>query len=493
LNFAGRVIEVFRNNVGRRKGEMMEKLRTLEDEGFDYRFVRGLFALLERRSVFKSDAPIDPAEARMMVFQKASDVRVVDVEQRGRVIQEVSAKLGIHAEALEKVLYSDVEEELILKDFSPISPDALLKSYNLSITQTMLFRSLKLEFTVSGNWKSIFRSIKWLGLMYAVEREDDSYKVTVDGPLSLFKMTDRYGTALAKLLLTVIESGYWRIKADVLGRNKDRIYTFKLTSDEMKGLIESTGSEDTPSKQTYDSSVEERFAKTFNAYGSGWVLEREPEPLPVGRHVLIPDFRFTKYNMKVYLEIVGFWTPDYLERKIAKLETVEDVDLIVAVNEKYACSRLRDLKIQVVYYKDDVSIKPIIEHLKEREKGVIENESHASKLRDIKLAGDIVKIEDIAGGNSISVESARKVLSTLTFEGYKRVGDYFISDSVLKKIETSLMGIEKLSEALEAVEANNIKEPYQVIEALGYSITWNGLDIEKSRIRKDVDVQSQSH
>jgi hypothetical protein len=52
------------------------------------------------------------------------------------------------------------------------------------------------------------------------------------------------------------------------------------------------------------------------------------------------------------------------------------------------------------------------------------------------------------------------------------------------------MGIEKLSDALEAVEAHDIKEPYQVIEALGYSITWNGLDIEKSRIRKNVDVQS---
>jgi hypothetical protein len=258
----------------------------------------------------------------------------------------------------------------------------------------------------------------------------------------------------------------------------------------MKGLIENIGSEDMPSKQTYDSSVEERFAKTFNAYGSGWTLEREPEPLPVGRHVLIPDFRFTKYNLKAYLEIVGFWTPDYLERKIAKLETVEDVDLIVAVNEKYACSRLRNLKIQVVYYKDDVPIKPIIEHLKEREKSVIEDGSYVSKLRDIKLTGDIVRVEDIAEGNSISVESAKKALSTLTFEGYKRVGDYFISDSVLKNIEISLMGIEKLSDALEAVEAYNIKEPYQIIEALGYSITWNGLDIEKSRIRKNVAVQS---
>ena len=59
-----------------------------------------------------------------------------------------------------------------------------------------------------------------------------------------------------------------------------------------------------------------------------------------GTHVLIPDFRFEKDGMKVYLEVVGFWTPSYLDRKIGKLNLVAGVDMIIAADESLACSRL---------------------------------------------------------------------------------------------------------------------------------------------------------
>ena len=45
--------------------------------------------------------------------------------------------------------------------------------------------------------------------------------------------------------------------------------------------------------------------------------------------MLIPDFGFEKEGLKVYLEVVGFWTPDYLERKIRKLSSIAGVDMII--------------------------------------------------------------------------------------------------------------------------------------------------------------------
>jgi len=38
--------------------------------------------------------------------------------------------------------------------------------------------------------------------------------------------------------------------------------------------------------------------------------------------VRIPDFCFGKDGMKVYLEVVDFWTPEYLERKVSKLNSI---------------------------------------------------------------------------------------------------------------------------------------------------------------------------
>jgi len=67
-------------------------------------------------------------------------------------------------------------------------------------------------------------------------------------------------------------------------------------------------------EESYDSSVEEEFA-TQSESREGWELVREPDPLPVGRQVMIPDFLLRKNGLEVYLEVVGFWTPEYLEDK----------------------------------------------------------------------------------------------------------------------------------------------------------------------------------
>jgi predicted nuclease of restriction endonuclease-like RecB superfamily len=58
---------------------------------------------------------------------------------------------------------------------------------------------------------------------------------------------------------------------------------------------------------------------------------REPEPFVVGRHVMTPDFSFEKDGMKAYLEVVGFWTKDYLAKKVQKLKEVHANNMIVVL------------------------------------------------------------------------------------------------------------------------------------------------------------------
>lgn len=483
FRLAEQVIETFRQSVGKKKGELREKLKAFERGGFDFRLVRGLSTLLERRCVFGADSPVNPREARMMVFEEASRAKAVSVEQREKVLQDIAVKLNTTPEALERTIYCDVDEELILRDFEPIEADLLIKQYNLSVTQTLLFKSLRMEFTCSGNWQKIFRSIKRLGLMYSIERGDQGNIVSVDGPLSLFKMVDRYGTSVAKLLPQIVASKSWKIRAEVLGRNRDRIYLFELGSDQVKGFMEDVPVEEA-SKRSYDSSVEEHFARSFMSYDSGWKLEREPEPLVAGNYVLIPDFKFTKANLEVYLEIVGFWTQDYLEKKVSKLKSLTGVDMIVAVNENYAGSKFGKIKAQIIYYRNSVPIKPILDHLRKSEEAIRQSEAKVILPTMIRLEGDIVDIEDIARKHSISVESAKEVLQNLEFEGYRRIGDSYVSISKLEEIGDRLRSTVRLSDALALIGAYGIRNMYQVIEALGYTVEWNGLDLEKSKISK---------
>ena len=95
----------------------------------------------------------------------------------------------------------------------------------------------------------------------------------------------------------------------------------------------------------YDSSIEQSFAEAFASLERaqathGWQLEREPEPLllsagadeALAHSILIPDFALTRGARRIYIEILGFWTPAYRERKMQKLQSLRGrADLLLAL------------------------------------------------------------------------------------------------------------------------------------------------------------------
>jgi len=202
---------------------------------------------------------------------------------------------------------------------------------------------------------------------------------------------------------------------------------------------------------------------------------------------MIPDFSFEKHDKMIYLEIVGFWTQEYLDRKISKLNSITNLDMIVAVDESLACSKLQKLKGQVIYYKKRVPIKPILDHLKSVEESIIKREAEELKMKRIRLRGDIVGVEELAQEYSVTIESARRMLQNIDFEGYRRIGDCYISNAKLIELNKKLSTLEKLTDVLATIEKYGIKNPYQLLEALGYTIIWVGLNFDKSKIKKAVD------
>jgi hypothetical protein len=215
-------------------------------------------------------------------------------------------------------------------------------------------------------------------------------------------------------------------------------------------------------------------------------LRREPEPLIAGIHVLIPDFSFEKDGAKVYLEVVGFWTSDYLERKISKLNSISGIDVIIVADESLACSKLERLKGKalVIYYKKEVPLKPIIEHLKEVEASKVGEQAERLKGEAVALKGDVVSLDEIARERGVAVESVRMAVQGFKPEGYVRVDECFISEAKLGEIDRKLEGVERLTDALEMIEASGVKDGHKVLEALGYTSVWEGMEMDKVKIKK---------
>lgn len=118
----------------------------------------------------------------------------------------------------------------------------------------------------------------------------------------------------------------------------------------------------------YDSRMEADFAAEFEAkFGSErdkWQLAREDEVLLLGDTVMIPDFSLThkKDGRRVLIEIVGFWHPDYLKRKLEKVRAAGRRNLLLLVYEhvKLTEQALTDVPAEVLYFKTKPVLKDVM-------------------------------------------------------------------------------------------------------------------------------------
>jgi len=488
LQVANKLIDAYKYGIGKKKNILKKVADTLEDEGYDYHFVRSLSLLLDRRSVFKCTSQTDPAALRQKIFEATGKTGPsTSLKQRTSIIEKVADHLKMSGEELEEAMYADLESELILREFKTVSAQDLLDKYNLSLAQTLLFDSTELRFTVSGNWQKIFFRTKRLGLIYDAHKEKEIW-VKIDGPASLFKLTRRYGTALAKLLPTIISSLKWTVEAKILWRFTNEIYTFKLESWKHAPVFGTR-----QAIEAYDSSVEEDFSRRFTALSSNWQLKREPEPVIAGKNVLIPDFSFERQGAKLYMEIVGFWTTEYLMRKIEKLKKTKE-RILVAVDESLSCERLTKLEtkqsLNIIYYRHKIPLPPILRYLQQSYKEARTQQIELLKNLNVTFTEPVIKFEEFANRTGVSIEAVRALITEKTPSNYILLPDSLIRKEKLEQLKKKLNAQIAKTGKLSLTEAEKISQTEHVdftsaIQNLGYKIIWHGINTENAEIVKN--------
>ena len=483
LEIGNTLIGIYKNSIGKKKKTIKEYVSDFEET--DYRFIRGLSVLLDRRSIFKCNSTIDPKKVRQEIFKLTGNLGpATSLKKRNQILKEISEKLELPINAIENNIYADLDSELVLESFEEPTSEELLELYNLSLTQTLLFDSIELRFTTSHNWQKIFFIAKKLGLIYEASQKGDLW-VKIDGPNSLFKLTRRYGSNISKLLPSILGSSNWQIEAKILWKYTNEIYSFKISSSNHKDLFKIQDK-----IEVYDSEVETEFGSQFQALKTKWVLKREPEPLIVGKHVMIPDFSFERDNLKIYMEIVGFWTTDYLIRKIEKLKEIK-VKMLVAVDESLACEALTQLKkrssINILYYKKRIPLSPVLNFLKNAYKETYIKQLNFLKNFKVDFKESVVDFEEFAKRIGVSVEVAREVLVKNTPEDYivwskgliKKEKVHNIKQKINKKIQFKKKL--PLTIVIGLLEKEGIKE-VSLINSVGYKIVWHGLDLKNADV-----------
>ncbi|WP_069805155.1 DUF790 family protein [Thermogemmatispora onikobensis] len=228
-------------------------------------------------------------------------------------------------------------------------------------------------------------------------------RLTCYGPQEMTGLPQQYGQRLARLCRLLLEyapsagpggassrrrgrgSGSGQrlrraiVAAEALVYLGERAYRLPLDS-ALLSLLTLPGAEETgrPARvdeALFDSELESAFAAAFQALErspgqglEGWYLEREPEPLLLREGIFIPDFALSRGQQRLYVEILGFWTPAYRERKIQKLQQLRersDIILLVPREARTAFAALEGA-FPIVGYDGQVALSDLLHLLRSR-------------------------------------------------------------------------------------------------------------------------------
>ena len=368
IDLAQALIDLYAEHVGKSRNELQKTLDIYEGDRTDYRIQRGLNKLLyDDYCEFHIDSPLPPDELRHEVFTLAREnhpvvrkTSLIYPIARDDILKQIALKYQIASAKVLDSLYADLPENHLLATFAAPSSNQLLLRYNVALAQAMLYRCELMRLGVHRNlptrYKQLFKFIKFYRLIHTIEGDiDTGYEISLDGPVSLFRHSQKYGLQMAVFLPALLLCTRWSMQADIL-RKDGRRQQFVL--DDQSNLVSHY-----KDQTLYDSLLEETFATRFEKKKTAWTLERESEIVNLKETVMIPDFAFRHPDGRTaLLEIMGYWRPEYLKRKLEKLRRAQRRDLIVAVSSNLNVSEgdFKDIPGSIFFFKNKVPPKEVI-------------------------------------------------------------------------------------------------------------------------------------
>ncbi len=367
VRYADRMLLVYRNGVGRTRQELHWDIHHIfaDEEDCPMRRIDAFCKLLDDVSQWESDRRGRAAALRRTVFRAAAShhplVSVANSlyeHEVASVKSQIAARLGRSWDEIDRELFADVIEFHRLKKFDGY-PDgrSLLARYNVAQVQAALFDAVSMTVWASDDFKTILRYAKLARLMHTIRRTGpDRFVFHFDGPASILRETRRYGAAMAKFLPALVACQGWRMHA-VIRTRYGRSAALELSpADRLNSHL--------PPPEEFDSDIEAALAAKWGAEKrDGWSLHREAEILHAGQKVFIPDFVLRHDDGRhVVMEIIGYWTPEYLEAKLQTLHTFRSSRVLLAVAEQVG-QQLPILPADCIRYKSALKIKDLLDRL----------------------------------------------------------------------------------------------------------------------------------
>jgi uncharacterized protein len=340
LQVAEQLLGIFRSSKGTSRGQLEEEIDELFSDLPQPLIYAGLAKLLEDRSEFEVQADLPPDQVRESAFQTATKKRQLLLEEVGKtfsreeILQDVAKQLDTTTEKVEASLFADLKSAQRLTEFRDTTPERLLERYNVALCQGILLRSTGVEIVIHkespARYRQLFRQIKFHRLICEVEQiKAATYRLRLDGPLSLFNATQKYGRQLAFFLPTVLLCSEFDLKATVQWGVERKEKVFHLTHKQGLASHQAETGMYTPAEVAM-------FVEMFQKRITDWEIREETEVILLGNSFWVPDFCLLhrESGRSVMLDILGFWRRSSVERHLKLLREHADRPFLLALSDQ---------------------------------------------------------------------------------------------------------------------------------------------------------------
>jgi hypothetical protein len=318
---------------GQKQSELHERLREPLPTAAPKIKLQIAILVLDALSRARPTLAVPAKEARAALFRAAAR----EPAPRTALLRSVAASLAVSERELESALFADLRSERRVAELPvDISPLRVINDANLAIVSSYLRRATHVRVVVSGNTRALLRHARVTGLICRVsraERATEGVVLDVSGPFALFHHSELYGRALSSLIPLLARSAEFELTAScALGQGAERHSLLVRSGDPIGKSSELSR----PVRR-----LEHKFERDFRRAAPGWDLSAEPSAIASGETLIFPDFALVPRHdpsRSWLLEILGFWTPEYLREKQKRLQAAGIERFLLCVDQNRECT-----------------------------------------------------------------------------------------------------------------------------------------------------------
>jgi predicted nuclease of restriction endonuclease-like RecB superfamily len=329
LGWVGEVVDVVASVAGQPWRVALERLddtRRVEQPRAPVRFA-AVVGAIQRVLGGRGRNAARARTARSLVLGKP----VLTEAEREARIASAARELEVTSAAIETMLWSDLPRErpVELPQGRPSELEVAAVA-NVHLLQRAMMRAQTVTLRAWGDAGALIHATAARGLLTTLSRGPrDEAVLDIVGPLALFHRTGVYGRALASLVPLLAACD--RFELELIARGREQTYSVEVASPVLLPPV--------PARMTLPRQDLVRLCNELARAMRDAVVTPRPPPISAGTSIVCPDLAIEYGGRTTLVELVGFWTIDYLEKKLQLYRDAGVDDVLFCVDESRGCTK----------------------------------------------------------------------------------------------------------------------------------------------------------